>query len=200
NGRPREPYASRQSRTVLRARGGATFPARLRRSCSRSPANADASPVEPHVFHAQPVVDRVDEHRVALDVGTPAGAGDAVIENRTGDVLGHFLLDLPDQLPAFLLVAFHRLPVDQLVELGAAIAVVVALGVTGVVLVERLVRLVEAVADQVEADREILLRQPREPHWRINQLQLAVDVDFLQLVDQQYRRVAVGRNIAGRYL
>jgi hypothetical protein len=121
------------------------------------------SPVEPDVFHAQPIVDRVDEHRVAGDVGVPAGAGSAVIEDRAGDVLGHLLLDLPDDLPTLLLVAFHRLSVNQLVELGAAIAVIVALGITGVVLVERLIRLVETVTDQVEADREILFRQPRVP-------------------------------------
>src|SRR4051812_12999563 len=102
------------------------------------------SPVEPDVFHAQPIVDRVDEHRVAGDVGVPAGAGNAVIEDRAGDVLGHLLLDLSDDLPTLLLVAFHRLSV-KLVELGAAIAVIVALGITGVVLVERLIRLVETV-------------------------------------------------------
>jgi hypothetical protein len=131
--------------------------------CPRSSVNPDASPVEPYVFHAHPVVDRVDEHRIALDVGAPAGAGDAVVKDRAGDVFGHLFLDFPDELPTLLLVAFHGLSVNQLVELGAAIAVVVAFGITGVVLVERLVRLVETVTDQVEADREILFRQPRVP-------------------------------------
>src|SRR6266851_6750867 len=96
--------------------------------------------VEPYVFQPYPVVDRVHHHRVALDVGMPAGARAAVIEDRTGDVLGQLLLDLPDQLLALLLVELHRLPVDHLVELGTAVAVVVGLGIAGVELVERLIR------------------------------------------------------------
>src|ERR1051326_9329796 len=42
--------------------------------------------VEPHVFHAEPVVNRVHRHRVALDVRVPAGARDAVVEHRPRDI------------------------------------------------------------------------------------------------------------------
>src|SRR5437763_2115205 len=91
--------------------------------------------IEPHVFHAQPVVNRVDKDRVALDVRVPARAGNAVVEHRPGDILSQFFLDFPDQPFALLLVRFHRLPVDHLIEFGTAIAVVIAFGAAGVVFV-----------------------------------------------------------------
>src|SRR5215471_2042879 len=40
--------------------------------------------IEPHVFHAQAVVDAVDHRDVALHIGLPARARPAVIEDRTG--------------------------------------------------------------------------------------------------------------------
>ena len=61
-------------------------------------------------------------------------------------VLLQFAVDLPDQLLALLRVGFHRLLVDQLVELGIAVAGVVALRAAGVVLVELLVGVVDAAA------------------------------------------------------
>src|SRR5205823_9271483 len=52
-----------------------------------TPVNGSRLFVEPNVFHAQPVVDRVDEDRVALDVRVPAGTGNAVVEDRPGDIV-----------------------------------------------------------------------------------------------------------------
>src|SRR6202047_4566195 len=116
-----------------------------------------ASLIEPHVFHAQPVVDRVDRHRVPLHIGAPAGTRTAVVKNRPSHVLRQLLLDLPHHFLALVLVELHRLLIDHLVELGIAIAVVIAFGAAGVILVQGLVRIIEPVADQIETDREILL-------------------------------------------
>src|SRR5215472_7328782 len=68
--------------------------------------------VEPDVFHAQPVADAVDHHRVALHVRVPAGAGTAVIEDGPGDIFRQLLLDLPYQSFALFLVELHRLLID----------------------------------------------------------------------------------------
>jgi len=62
-----------------------------------------------------------------------------VVDDRPGAILGQPLLDLPYQLLALLLVELVRLPVDQLVNFGIAIAVGVVLGPAGVGLVENLV-------------------------------------------------------------
>src|ERR1051325_10810003 len=183
--------------------GAATISAPTAMNRHRTRCIFEAPPlllVEPHVFHTEPVVNRVHRHRVALDVRVPAGARDAVVEHRPRDILGQLLLDLPHHLPALLLIGLHRLPLDHLVQFGIAVAVVIAFGIAGVVLVERLVWLIETVADQVEADRKVLFGQPRVPHRRVDRLQFAVDIDLLQLVDQEHRRVAVGRDIARRDL
>ncbi len=104
----------------------------------------------------------------------------------------------PHQLLALGLVELHRLPLDHLVELGIAIAVVVALGAAGEVLVEGLVRVVEPVAGQVEADRVISPHHLRKPLRRVDRLELGIDIDLLQLVDQDHRRIAKWRDVAGR--
>ena len=62
-----------------------------------------------------------------------------MVDDRPSAILGQPLLDLPYQLLALLLVELVRLPVDQLVNFGIAIAVGVVLGPAGVGLVENLV-------------------------------------------------------------
>src|SRR5438094_976272 len=47
-----------------------------------------------------------------------------------------------------------------------------------------------ALAD-IEADGKVLAHDPRIPLRGVDSFKLAVDIDFLQLVDQDYRRVAV---------
>src|SRR6266446_1044490 len=101
--------------------------------------------VEPEVFEPPAVVDAVDHRREPLDVGLSAGRGAAVKNDRSGAVLGQPPLDLLYQLLALLLVEFDRLAVDQIVDLGIAIAIGVILGSAGVSLIESLVRVVDGV-------------------------------------------------------
>src|SRR5262249_3606234 len=49
---------------------------------------------------------------------------------------------------------------------------------------------------QVERDREILPVDLREIGSRIDGIELTVDIDLLQLVDQQHRRIAVDWQVA----
>src|SRR5262249_38344142 len=99
--------------------------------------------VEPEVLEPVAVVDAVDHHRHALHLGVPAGGLTGVEDDRPGTVLRQSPLDLPHQLLALLPVGLRRLLVNQLVNLRAAIARVVTLRVTDVVLIELLVRIVD---------------------------------------------------------
>src|SRR5882672_6948375 len=82
----------------------------------------------------------------------PAGPGAVVPEDRAGRVLRQLALDRPHQLLALLLIEFHRLLVDHLIELRIAVAVVVALRSTSEILVQGLVRVIDTIPGEIEAD------------------------------------------------
>ena len=105
-----------------------------------------ASSVEPHIFHAPAIVLAVDHDGQPLQLGLPAGRGAEMIDDRPRPVLLQFLVDFPDQLAALLLVSFRRLLDELLFELGVAVAGVIALRATGIILVELLVWVVDAAA------------------------------------------------------
>src|SRR6516164_5508748 len=112
--------------------------------------------VEPDVFQAKIVDDAVDHHCPIFDPRLPA-IGEAVVKNnRPRPVIGQLSLDLPHQLLALIRLGLDRLPIEQVFELGIAIAGIVARRAAGVVLVELLVGIVDAAAGEVEADLEIL--------------------------------------------
>ena len=81
-------------------------------------------------------------------------------DDRPGAVFLQLAVDFPDDLLALLLIGLGRLPVDQRVDLPIAVAGVVALRAADVVLVELLVRIVDAAAGQIEADQIILAGDP----------------------------------------
>src|SRR5262249_37233229 len=89
-------------------------------------APVDKLLVEPDVFHAIAVVDAVDHRHEPLDIRLRAGPTARIEDDRPGTVLGQTPLDLPDELSALGLVSLGRLPVDQRVDLGTAIARIVA--------------------------------------------------------------------------
>src|SRR5438105_12295510 len=98
----------------------------------------------------------------------PAGTGTVVPEDRPGCLLRQLALDRPNQILALDRVELHRLPVDHLVELRAAITVVIALGAASEVFVKRLVRVVEPVAGQVQRDGVVATHDPGEPLRRVD--------------------------------
>src|SRR5712664_1539606 len=63
-------------------------------------AGPDRLFVEPGVFEAPAVVIAIDHHRVALEIGLPAGRRHRIEDDRPGAVLGQLALDLPHQLLA----------------------------------------------------------------------------------------------------
>ena len=90
--------------------------------------------------------------------------------------------------------------IDQLVDLGIAVAIIVGLGTADIVRVESRVRVVDKAGREVEADNEILACDLGEPVCRVDRLELAVDMDVFQLVDQDDRRIPVARRITRRHL
>src|SRR6202047_1676113 len=155
--------------------------------------------VEPEVFVAVAVVNAVDHNGQALHLRMPASRATRVKDDRTGIVLRQSPFDFPYQLLAFFLVGLHRLSIDQLVDLRIAVAGIIPFGATHVVLVKLLVGVVDAALGDVEADREILARDPRIPLSGVHGFEHPIDIDLLQLVDKNYCRIAIGRKVAGRY-
>ena len=152
--------------------------------------------VEPHVFHAPAVVLAVDHDGQPLELRLQAGCETGVINDRARPVLLQFPVDLPDEVPAFLSIGQHRLLDEQLLAFRVAISGVVALRAAAVVLEELLVGIVDAAAGIVEADLVVLAGELGEPVRGFDRVELPVDPDLLELVDQDHRRVAVGRDVA----
>src|SRR6266496_5150122 len=100
------------------------------------PVRSDALAVKPNVFEPRAVVDTVDHGCEAFELRLHAHSLTHMEEDRPDNVLGQLALDLPHHLAALVDVELHRLPTDQLVELGVAVAGVVAFSVAGEVLVE----------------------------------------------------------------
>src|SRR5215469_9814129 len=155
--------------------------------------------VEPEVFEAEAVVNAVDHHSHPLHLRVAARRLSGVEDNRTGAVLGQPPFDFPYQMLAFVLVGFGRLLIDQLVDFRTAIACVVALCGTDIVLVELLVGVVDRALADIETDSKIFAHDPRIPLRRVDGFKLTVDIDLLQLVNQDHRRIAVARDVACRH-
>src|SRR5438270_13278741 len=111
--------------------------------------------IEPDILIAPAVVDAIYHNGQSLHPRLPARSAARVKDHRPGTVLGQPLFDFPDQFFALVLVWLHRLPIDQLVDLGAAIAGIVALRTARVVFIELLVGIVDTRFRDAEADCKI---------------------------------------------
>jgi hypothetical protein len=111
----------------------------------------------------------------------PAGGAARVEDHRPDGFLGQPLLDLPNQLLALFLVGLHRLLIDQLVDLRAAIPAIVPLGAAHVILVKGLVRIVDPGLGDLEPHREVLAHHLGVPLGGVDDFELRVDIDLLQL-------------------
>jgi hypothetical protein len=108
-------------------------------------------------------------------------------------------LSISHQLLALFLVGLGGLPVDQLVDLRITVSVIVSDGTAGVILVKILVRVVERVAGEIEADGIVLAHDLGIPVRRVDYFELAVDVNLLQLIDQDHRRITVEGRVPRRH-
>src|SRR6516164_10274944 len=155
--------------------------------------------VEPDVFHTPAVEDAIDHARPPLDVGLPTHRAAVVKDDRPGTVFGQLSLNCPHQRLALLGVRLNGLPLDQFVDLGTAIAVVVQLPAAPVRYVEAVVG-VDPGALAGETHNVVLAHDLGEPVGGVDRFEFAVDINLLELVDQYYRRVAQEREVAHRQL
>src|SRR6516165_1605581 len=134
-----------------------------------------------------------------FDPRLPAVRATGIEQDRPGDVRRQPALDLPENGLAPLWVALARLLFDQLLHLGVAVAVPIDAGAAAVEELEHRIGVGPA-GLQIERDRKILAQYLRKILRRVDLIELAVDIDVLQLVDQQHPGIAIEREIAGRYL
>src|SRR5215471_19858142 len=165
----------------------------LVRVAEAKPQDSKILPVDPDVFHAPAVEDAIDHKGQPFNVRLPTRPVAVVENDRSSVVLGQLPFDLPHQLLSLFLVCLARLPTNQLLYLGITVIVSVELRTAPVKLREGLVRVSGTL--QVEADAVVLAHHLWEKIGGIDRLELAVDIDLFQLVDQNYRRIAVVRNI-----
>src|SRR6516165_4345171 len=85
-------------------------------------------------------------------------------------------------------------------QLGIVIAGVVPLRAAGVILIELRIGVVDADPGEIEADLVILAVDFGKPIGGLDRVELAVDVDLLQLVDQDNRGIAEYGNVPLRHL
>src|ERR1700736_4598271 len=145
--------------------------------------------VEPDVLEAPAVIDAIDHRRQPLHLRLPAGRGDAVKDDRPSAILLQLTVDLPHEFLAFFLIGFGRLSVELFVELRIAVSAVIAVRAARVGFVELLVGIVGPAAGAVERDAIILPGHLGMPVGGLDDIELSVDIDLLQLIDQNDRRV-----------
>src|SRR5205823_57713 len=142
----------------------------------------------------------VGHQRQPLDPGFTAGGSGRVVQYRADPRLGEDALDLPYDLLSLYRVGLHRLPVHQLVELGAAVAAIVPHRAAYVILVEHLVGIVDTTLYRNRADRIVLARHLGIPERGVDEVELGIDVDFLEVRDHDHRKVPPSGKVARRYL
>src|SRR5258708_4796621 len=116
-------------------------------------------------------------------------------DNGTSDVFLKLLVDLADQLLALGDVGLLGLLIEQLLDVGVAVIGVVTFRIAGIVLVEGLVRIVDRISGEVEAERIILARDFRKPVGGFNDIKIGIDIDALELIDQNDGGIAINRDI-----
>ena len=105
-------------------------------------------------------------------------------DDRARAVLLQLLVDVPDEMPALVAVGDLRLRNELFLQLGVAVAGVVALRAAAVILEELLVGVVDLAAGAVEPDLVVLAGELGKPVDGLDRLELAVDADLLELIDQ----------------
>ena len=105
--------------------------------------------VEPHILHAPAVEQAVDHDRQSLQLRLPAGRKAVVVKDRPSTIVLQFFVYLPNEMPTLLLIGLHGLLIEQLVDLGIAVAGVIAVRTAGVILIELRVGVVHPGAGQI---------------------------------------------------
>src|SRR5260370_35861910 len=154
--------------------------------------------VEPDVFEAPAIVDAVDHDRQTLDPGLPAGAAGRVKDHRADRSFRQYPFELPDDLLALFRIGLHRLLIDEFVELGITISCIIARCAADEILIEHLIRVIDAGLHWHSANRVVFAHDLRVPLGRIDDVELSVDRDLFQLRAEEYGRIAPGRYVPRR--
>src|ERR1051326_182237 len=155
--------------------------------------------VEPNVFHTPAIEEAVGHLREPFDIWLPAGRALGIKEDRPGAIFSQLSLDLPEHLLALRWITLARLPFDQLVNFGIAIAVPIDAGPAAIKYIQDRVGIGPA-GLQIERHGEVLPQDPWIILWRVHDFELALNINVLKLVDQQHRRVAERGYVPGGHL
>ena len=117
-------------------------------------------PIQPDIFHSPAVVDAVHLQFETIDIWRPACRFPHVVEDRASDVFLNAPVDFPHEFVPLRRVSLHRLLIDHAIDLVAAIPGVIPFGVTDVVLIEILVRIIQSAADRSQGDNKIRAHEP----------------------------------------
>src|SRR5208282_5579111 len=131
----------------------------------------------------------------------PTGCAASMKDDRPRSFLLQFCVDVPDYRLARRLIRLARLLVKKLLELTVAVSGEIAVGIAGVALVELLIGIVDdGTAGIFEPDHIVPARDFRVPIGGLDEVEIAGNVNFFELIDQHDRRIAIERNVAGGYL
>src|SRR5579883_615144 len=168
--------------------------------CGQNDASSNAGikylAVQPDVLETPAVIDTVDHDGQSTDRCLLAGGGDSVREDGPHGVFDQPGFDIPYDGLAVRNVSLAGLGGDERRKGGIAVAVEVARRAAAIVLGKMLIGIVERAAGGVDHQNVLLLVQAVEIDRAVDQLQFAVDVDVAQLVDHDYRQIAIGRDVA----
>ena len=117
-------------------------------------------------------------------------------DDRSSDVLLQASVDLPHQLLALLAIGLARLLLEQPGHLSVAVVVEVAQGSAGIAFEEGHVGIVDGAAGQAQRDDVVFLEDAAMVDCSVDDLELGINLDQLELVDRDHRRVFEGRNVS----
>src|SRR5215471_6543530 len=153
-------------------------------------------PVEPRILQSPAIVKGVVVPGDSLDKGCPAHRRLLVQNDWPGHVLDDLTLGGPDELLSLFRVDLSRLAKYQRIERLVAVASVIAVRPSGVVLDQVDVRIVDCNTGPVQTNGVVLSLHSGEPDAAIDNLELTLDKDVLHLINEDHRRVAISGNVA----
>jgi hypothetical protein len=152
--------------------------------------------IEPDVIQAPAIVPAVDHDGQSFHLRLHAGGGAGVVDDRARAVLLQLLVDVPDATPALVAVGDLGLRDELFLELGVSNNRCSCAPSRSGNPRRTVVGVVDTASGVVKADLVILAGELGKLVGGLDRLELAIDADLLELIDQDGRRVAVGRDVA----
>src|SRR5262249_62163752 len=102
----------------------------------------------------------------------------------------------PNHLATLADIALARLRLKQLGDFWVAVFREIVLGVASIALDQRRIRIVHAGSGQIESDPIVLARSAPEPNAGFDDFELRREMELIELIHEDYRRILVGSQIA----